>query len=296
MEEGVSAVRFFDWGSSPIGRVLAVIADLVAVLTPIVALIVFLATGSSVVPATVLAIYVCLLCTFLLLGFVQQQSRYARAARYAPAMVPIHDAFGHLSAASWTIIENQSDDAFLAHLRDALRSLAEAFSLTADSTCRASIKMIAAEGDGVMDLLVYTLCRSNQGMEPQGAEVARIGNNSDFKSIFQGSTYFFSNDLVAMLGKGYRNSNWDEQVIRENRMEYRATIVWPIGRSTRGGIPHKQVIGFLCVDTLKTDAFNETYDVPLGMAFSEGLNLAIHRYRARVLGVDARGPDLQPNP
>jgi hypothetical protein len=43
----------------------------------------------------------------------------------------------------------------------------------------------------------------------------------------------------------------------------------------------REVIGFLCVDTLATNAFNETYDVPIGMAFAGGLHLALNRFRAR---------------
>ena len=39
------------------------------------------------------------------------------------------------------------------------------------------------------------------------------------------------------------------------------------------------MIGFLCVDTMALNSFNETYDVPLGSAYVQALHLTMHRYR-----------------
>jgi hypothetical protein len=272
-------------------QLLSIVAVLVTIVTPIVALISFLISHTANVPSTILALYACFLIFVLLFLLIRQEARYRREIRYGPAMVPMHKAFESLANASWTLLEgNGSEDSFLVHLRDSLRFVAEAFSLITNETCRASIKMtsggaIGEAPDKAMDVEVVTLCRNTGEDEAPHGERDRIGNNSDFRQIFTGNTAcFFSNNLPAQLNRGYQNSHWTEHVIQTKAFSYRATIVWPIARSRqidRRAPQERDVIGFLCVDTQAVDVFNETYDVPLGAAFSQALHLTLLRFRDR---------------
>lgn len=273
---------------SRLWSMLSHLGTLVSILTPIVTIGAIILTGNADIPATILAVYVCLLVTVLLLLLLRVEGRYRREARYAPAMIPARKAFASLAGASWIMIEGDgSEGSFLLHLRESLRLIAETFSLITDAPCRASVKIITAGSTDIAshDIQVVTVGRSVDLEDAKPADRDRIGNNTDFRQIFTGNApYFFSNDLVAQLAKGYQNSHWDERTIEERKFDYVATIVWPIGRSKSAnshGNAHREIVGFLCVDTLAVGVFNETYDVPLGAAFAQALDLAIQRFRVR---------------
>ncbi|EOD63689.1 hypothetical protein [Amycolatopsis vancoresmycina] len=324
--------------------ILATISALVTIATPVVTGIFLFLPSSSVVPTTVLAVYVCVLTTVLLLVLIrqgvyharqlqeqelrhseqdadcarrlaelgaqhgeqlrEQEIRHAeqlrsqevrhteqlsvqgRAARYAPAMIPLRKSFGSLANASWTMLEgDRSEDTFIRHLQNSLQFLAESFSLITDNPCRTSIKVTSAPANGghIYDGLVTTLCRSDEDELDYATTRDQIGNNTDFRQILEdGLAYFISNDLVAEISKGYQNSHWTPQVLQSHKFKYRATIVWPISRARArmSSSPSPQeVIGFLCVDTPMINSFHETFDVPIGMTFAGGLHLALNRFR-----------------
>lgn len=151
--------------------------------------------------------------------------------------------------------------------------------------CRACIKVIQAATEPVdsHDLLVSTLCRDNEGTEPPRHAPDRIGENTDFRQIFtENKVCYFSNDLLGQLNLGYHNSHWGENDIAKGTLDYVATIVWPIEHSNESAVEGQQrreVVGFLCVDTLAKGAFLKTYDTALGGAFAQALYLAIKRFR-----------------
>jgi len=210
-------------------------------------------------------------------------------------MIPARKAFSSLADASWTLIEGDgSEEAFLHYLEESLRFLAETFTLITDTSCRASVKMamaVKADSDAKpdADVQVITLCR-NEPVEDSMRRRDLISNNTDFRQIFEeNALYFISNDLPAQLHKGYQNSHWDEKLIQSGAFEYRSTIVLPIGRSRflgmQPGTSRREIIGFLCIDTQATNAFNATYDVPIGQAFAQALHLALSRFRSKQLSL-----------
>jgi hypothetical protein len=296
-----------NWTATAVGlrawSVLNPLAATVTLLTPVVTIAAIIFTDETSLPATILSIFVCFLVIVLFALLVRQERIYRREAQYAPALIPARSAFISLADASWTMVEgDSSEESFLMHLRRSLRSLAEAFSLATGASCRVSVKATATgpmNGQSLSDVEVITLCRSTDEEEPTRVEPDRIGANTDFRKIFaENHGYFFSNDLPAELSQGYQNSHWSDQTIRERRFDYCATIVWPIGRTRAvdGGNARKEVIGFLCVDTLRTGAFNVTYDEPLGSAFAQALYLALKRFRNSKKGtapeVEIPGPSV----
>jgi hypothetical protein len=217
----------------------------------------------------------------------EMETATGRAIRYASATEPLRKAFGRLANASWTMIEgDRSADSFLLQLRYSTEFLAEAFSTISGKPCRVAIKETAAatRGGHDLDLRVYTLCTGDEEEPGKPNDYDRIENNTDFKMIFaENYPYYFCNDLPAELARGlYQNSHWSPDVIRAGQFKYRATIVWPIARtpSQKSRDPKsREIIGFLCVDSPATDAFHETWDVPIGQAYSDALHLALARYR-----------------
>jgi len=300
-------------------KALTTISSLVTIATPVVTVTAIFLTGKNSLPAAILAVYVCLLTTVVLLLLLGQERRHGsalceqerrhaetiqvqevrhttqveelsaearRAARYQSAIIHIRNSFNSLANASWTVVEGDgSEEIFIRYVEDSIRFLAQAFSVITENACRVSVKITeSVEGHATIhDIRVLTLCRSGDE-PPEPASDDRIGNNTDFRAIFEEDlTYYLCNDLVAELARGYQNSHWTRQAIQSGNIKYKATIVWPIAapRPLGHNVPPREVIGFLCVDTKTTDAFNDTFDVPIGSAFAGVLHLAIHRYRAR---------------
>ena len=279
--------------SSRLGVALSTVATLVTIFTPIAGILAFLRSHNSTIPSVILAVYLCFLVTLLLALLIMQESRYHRESRYAAAMIPARKAFSSLADASWTLIEGDgSEETFLHYLEESLRFLAEAYTLITDSSCRASVKMAMAFQPGGSngqdpDVQVITLCR-NEALDSPDNRRDLISNNTDFRQIFvDNSLYFLCNDLPAQLNKGYQNSHWDEKLIQSGAFEYRSTIVLPIARSRllepTKGASRREIIGFLCIDTQAINAFNATYDVPIGQAFAQALHLALSRFRTKQL-------------
>lgn len=285
------AGQYLDDNSSPskTAVIMANVSAIVTILTPVATVIAIVISDSASVPATILAVYVCALTTFLLFLLFRQELRSHRDAHYGPATVPLRLAFTDLARASWTMVQTDgSKDLFLEYLKMSLRNLARAFSLITDHDCRVSIKIISAgaqSANDIHDLKISTLCRSNEGQEPDRTNPDRIEGNTDFKKIFVDKVdFFFSNDLLKERDNGYENSHWDDEVFRNKSFEYLATIVWPISRpqsEATQSAQHREVIGFLCVDTHKTDVFHRMYDTSIGTAFAQALYLAIQRYRTK---------------
>lgn len=303
-----------DWLGSQDSRFWSVMARLAAItglIFPIAAVASFFLTSSPTTPTLILAIYVCILATTLIVLLIKQENRYIdqvkqyqaeyinevkayqakldvahREMRYGPAAMPMRRAFAKVANATWHLVQGESSQAaFRIHMQESLRYFSEAFTLITGATCRSSIKLIAAPlaGTHKNDITVSTFCRNDDEPEETRHAPDRIGDNTDFKQIFEeAAANFFCNDLPARLSKGYRNSHWDEHTIEAGTFGYRATIVWPIGRSgdigfESGNVP--EIIGFLCVDTFETNVFHQTYDVALGSAFSHALHLALYRFR-----------------
>ncbi|SEB44336.1 hypothetical protein SAMN04489727_1793 [Amycolatopsis tolypomycina] len=305
--------RVPDWLGNQESRLWSVMARLAAItglVFPIASIVAFVITGSLSTPAAVLSVYICVLCTTLIILMIRQENRYIaqvkkyqddylneakkhqeqieaaqREMRYGPAMLPLRRAYSDVAEASWNHLRGDtSPEAFRLHLQESLRYFSEAFTLITGVTCRSSIKLVAAPNGPTGDLTVSTLCRDHNSPEPSNRP-DRISDNTDFKHIFlHNEPKFFCNDLVAAISKGYRNSHWDEKTIEAGEFDYRSTIVWPIGRAGDVSTGHKsdlEIIGFLCVDSLETEVFHQTYDVAIGGAFAQALQLALTQFRTK---------------
>jgi len=179
----------------------------------------------------------------------------------------LRSAFMKLSDVTKPIAERsgQADVLFTQFIHRAVDNLQKVFALTADPQCRVCVKQLRDDAKSV-----ETICRDSGSEGQNEPEIAKIEENTDFHNIMRKirgyERYFYCNDLLA-LGDLYENStpNWDER--------YKSTIVWPI----RGPLPNRNydVAGFLCVDSLKTDVFDEKKSVQVGAAVADILYILL---------------------
>ncbi len=278
-----------DAGSLPAGiagarGTLGLAADVVSLVTFLGATVA-LVRGDDL-PQSILAVYLCLVVTVLLVWVIRLEARNSRRAKQAAALPRLVDAIDEISHATRALLAGGSDDAYVATVKIALGHVAAVYAIATGGPCRVTLKTTYRPPGHRQrrDLAVATVCRSSGepgGESPTGIDW--INDNTDFRKIFnEGAPVFFCNDLPAEIPRGYRNSHFTEEVVASGDFPYRATIVWPVrGRITSGTaqVTRWEVIGFLCVDTLRADTFHRETDVAPGEACAHALYSGLLRYR-----------------
>ncbi len=245
---------------------------ILGLLVNLTTLLILVLTRGHSATEVILSTYVGILTIIFLVLLFRQQGEYHRKSQYGPAMVPFRKAFYSLAEASWNIFERNDTGRHVFHsrIKESLNYIAETFTLVTESSCRASIKLISfpISAEDANDARVTTWCRDNDGSTRHSRnQIDRVGDNTDFSQLLsENETYFFHNDLPKAISQGYKNSHSTAETIQNQSFEYRSTIVWPIGQRSYAGVDNTdefEVIGFLCVDSMAVNSFNETYDVPL---------------------------------
>lgn len=129
-----------------------------------------------------------------------------------------------------------------------------------------------------------------------------IRDNTDFYSILSPNStnkkaYFYQRNLVKYAedarknGDSYNNTtkNWEEY--------YKATIVVPISIANKRLFFNSKnncynVIGFLCIDSLSTDAFlerDERYNIDIAQAFAAEMYVILNQYRYYLEKITKKG-------
>ncbi len=177
-----------------------------------------------------------------------------------------------------------SADAFETGLEKALGQFVDAYGNATGVPCRATVQITYKPPDQLSrgDLAVKTVSRSaTRAGQKSHHSTDWINENTDFRQILkEDREHFFSNDLKAALAQGYRNSHFTDEVIKDGTFPYLATIVWPVrGRTAGSSIDQWDLIGFLCIDSGHSGAFDEAVDVAPGIAFSHALYSGLLKYR-----------------
>ena len=143
------------------------------------------------------------------------------------------------------------------------------------------------------DCSLVTFCRSSNSKttrsEYDGTFQVTIKDNTDFETIVHNESAdnaFYASDLLEVdkhyrsVGKQYKNSNlnWSEY--------YKGTIVVPIRIKLKRlvGMPESEnydVLGFVCVDSLSTDAFTKKQrecNVNIMHSFSDAIYVLLGQY------------------
>jgi hypothetical protein len=224
-------------------------------------------------------------------------------ARLAHAEVSgrLGDALPHLARAFEKVVQGYDflqqveqgrirDKVFLSQLREAAVSLAEAFAVSTGASCRAIVKWLPeppAEPSTLDAWPVFDLVRSDRPRRrPSGSDF--VGNNTDFLQIMERQTSsFVDNDLCgSFLAGRYENSHWTRDAVEAGKVDYRASIVVPIGLfgdepegddAEDADVP--DVVGFLCVDASTTGSFDGQRDVHLAAVVANALYPVLDLYR-----------------
>lgn len=164
-------------------------------------------------------------------------------------------AFWHAGASvSW-----DTSQAVFARVMD---DIATVFLQLTGRPCGVCLKLFAQDPASKADML-FTWCRDRESARRRGQDNGKgffpVAGNAAFHYIMNSEeNYFLSNNLQEH--QGYFNnhrSDWDRH--------YRAALVLPVQRR---GLPdepagYNDLIGFLCVDSIHTDVFEEPEMVEL---------------------------------
>jgi hypothetical protein len=266
-------------GSRATRGVLGTVADALAVAT-FLAACAALVSGQPVSQA-VLATFLCLLCAALLGLVLTSELQFGRRVRQSLAFPTFAQAIGSVAHATYALRSGGSPDAFVGTLEKALDRLADAYGNASGVPCRATVQMTYPPDEPHRrgDLGVRTVARSG-GDNGRRRGVDWVNDNTDFRHVLDGhGTYFFCNDLMAALSRGYRNSHFTEDDIRTGRLPYLATVVWPVRAHPPDAAREWELIGFVCVDACHAGTFDEAVDVAPGAAFADALYPGLSQYR-----------------
>jgi hypothetical protein len=254
----------------------------VAILSGITGVWALISTDSF--PLSVLAIFVCLVASVALVIAVVAVRRLdrlrhlgARETRWTLALPKLSQAISALasfSAISGDLPEEDKKRQFSDAAARVCLALSGAYTQVVGQECRVTLKETFLSDDdsplgGPQTDLVVVELRSTASQPAR--TVDWVSENSDFDRIYRSDAkYFFSNDLPSQLKRGYRNSHWTPERLKQwaadGSYPYRSTIVWPVRalvESADGELAWSQV-GFLCVDCASENAFDEGIDVAYG--------------------------------
>ncbi len=234
--------------------------------------------------------------------------KFGAKSRYAEAQPTLHacqhelrDLYRYLSRCLSEEHPHQNiqfeDRELVERLVTAMTALNTAFCITTACNCRVSIKLLGAEEgrdpQNTDNLYLRTVARDETSRKKKEHDDRgegtkhKLNANSDFQGLYQEiGNYFFNGSL--WKDTSYRNSNdGHAQPGNTKRKDYNSTIVWPIRYKLQPDEPPepdnpdlKQILlGFLTVDSLTENAFQERYDVDMGAQVADTLYVVLERYR-----------------
>lgn len=216
--------------------------------------------------------------------------RLRRNSGFAEAMPHLHSAAAALRDAALVRIRRDRQEGqlgeFLVQIFQFLNAVASAFEAVTGTPCRVTLKQVVID-DG--PLSVQDLSRSGGGRIRRGRDL--VEENTDFEVLVKGDAdWFLCNDLPTRWRAGqYKNSHW--QATPGFEPPYRSTLVLPVDKAFDAPLDvafdgqelgeldaASSLLGFLCIDTRGTDAFDEATDVALGAALADSLYHVLRPY------------------
>ncbi len=165
-------------------------------------------------PQTVLAVGLVILTVSatILAGFLQMEVDRLRTdtrSNAADAMPSLAKALGTLASATRARRDAVDPKIVALHLQAACESMTQAFQTTTGHRCRVSILQLyeAESGPAVR----YVPERPDRQVR-----IDYVADNTDFRSVlFEDEDFYFCNDLVTELMRGYQNSHWTEARLKQ---------------------------------------------------------------------------------
>ncbi len=289
-------------------NLISVASGIVTILSPIVGVIVAIITGEKIKIATTIA-FVTLFAFMCILFFRMKKYRQLAIKRMRVTSEKFHklshesrnvffDTLHSYKVNSLTC--NELNSMYQAYISKVLDNLCEVINSFTEREICACVKLFSyTEDEEVIDendSQLVTFCRSNNSdtdrdnYEKHKTKPIFMRDNTDFREIIdceQDKDYFYKGNLaeykkeLEKIGKTYRNTNenWSKY--------YRGTIVVPIRIEFKRLYHQKKndsyhIIGFLCVDSMSTDAFTEeqeNYNVDIVKSYADIIYLLLSQYK-----------------
>lgn len=286
---------------------LTVVSGIITILSPIAA-IVGAAIGLFAYNAIVIATIVALLAFIVHLLFRIKKYRKLALDRMRVASENYHKFTHELRNVYFEIMHSHKKNTLseetlsqtcqktLSTMLDRLCEIMKSFTGREVSAC---IKLISySEDDEVINIdnaRLITFCRSTNSDTGrgtyEGSKIILLKENSDFYEIvspeypknyfYHGNLGEYSKQSLETFGKPYENTDtaWTQF--------YKGTAVVPIQIEFKRLYHQKRdsswhIIGFLCVDSLSTDAFDdkqERYNIDMLRSFADAIYILLGQYR-----------------
>lgn len=285
---------------------LAAILGIPSSILGIVSFIIMLSNGEISVPIFIFFSVIFLLAIICLARFLKCKKLLACLSRTYPEsfdsfMSNCRDCYFEIIKRN-SLYKNQSQkdkiedlSAFIENKTEKLLdNICEIFEKVTNEKICACIKLIPSIEEGE-PLLIQTLSRSSNTDKDRRIadnEALSLLGNTDFEHIFdKGHRYFYSQNLekldrnlVIAEGEGYENNSPN---YTDNTKRYNSTIVVPL-KVDKSHLDDESVndrlIGFLCIDSLSTNAFREdgeslVRNIQLLEAFAASLFIILEKYQ-----------------
>lgn len=289
-------------------NLITVLSGVVTIITPIIGVAATVNTEEKIGTITVV-VFVSVFSLVCILFFRMKKYRQLALKRMSVTSVKFHRLthesrnvfFDTLhSYKTETLTINELNTIYQKYIGNVLDDLCEILNSFTEKEICACVKLFSyTEKEEVIDKncsKLITFCRSRNSntnrdnYENRDTKEIFLKDNTDFRDIVddqKAKDYFYKADLkkydkeLRKIGDKYRNTNdnWEEY--------YRGTIVVPIRIEFKRLYNQKKndsyhLIGFLCVDSLDTDAFKEEqerYNVNIVKAYADLIYVFFDEYR-----------------
>ena len=224
----------------------------------------------------ILGIFVLRFFLFIIINSFKYLHNLYRDSKYGDAIVFLRDAFSKVHY--YRQSKNKSDELFIKTMVYMCDSLQNLFSSKNACMCSVSIK-VPVKGDLTENTSVMNLCRDNihskvrDNANYKAVDHTIIGNTAFRKSLNNvlrnnpHGFHYLNNNISDT--KDYDNTS--KEVYPNGKLPYESEIVVPIIPFERDSNRTFEALGFLCVDCISKNKFDEKYDVPLLEGVADGI-------------------------
>lgn len=287
-------------------NLITVISGIITIITPVVTI--FITIASGIVPQVFFVITVVTLSCFTIILFMRMK-KYRTIAnnRMEKTSDNYHRLLHYARDLYFQVMHNYKkgtltisglSELYRSELSKILDLLCNVMNAHTERNISSCIKLITYPNDEEVifenNAQLVTFCRSNNSDTnrenyEQHKEIW-LTQNTDFLEIISNNNnknYFYQGDLEKYakqlhdMGRDYENSNtrWSDY--------YKGTVIVPIRIEFKKLYHQKKddayhIIGFLCIDSLSTDAFTEKqekYNVDIVKSFADIVYILLGQYR-----------------
>lgn len=234
-------------------------------------------------------VFLSVLVLFLLIHIILIEKR--KLHRYAQAVFYTHFT-QHIVRDSLSELQNNDKDEIEKNIEKVLDAIANYFSIISGKKCRATL----IELDSNFELNVAARDSMSQIKAKTRTKKHKLDKNTDFANLWyslNGCSRFYLNNNIpkSWLAHKYKNSSFEEDgepdvlpflglnIIKKWPLSYRSALVLPIRYVSEFTpptgidilVPQWDYWGFLCVDCISTNSFDERYSPELGATFADML-------------------------